>query len=109
MRTRLQTWLRIGGRTTTLSLNGLSLKDRRKPRPRHRERLQAEGPIFQAGEIVRKSGIYEAIHEDAHRQSHEVVLIEDDLFPSCDTCSERVRFRLVRSAPYIFTDEDFER
>ena len=28
-------------------------------------------------------------------------------FPACETCESRVRFRLVRTAPYIFQDEDF--
>jgi len=27
-------------------------------------------------------------------------------FPSCDQCGEKVRFRLIRTAPYIFDDED---
>ena len=33
-------------------------------------------------------------------------MIAGDSFPECDTC--RVRFRLVRTAPYIFQDADFE-
>ena len=59
--------------------------------------------------MVRESGIYEAIHEGEHRGAHEVVLIESDLFPPCDTCSDQIRFRMVRTAPYIFTDTDFEK
>jgi len=31
----------------------------------------------------------------------------EDLFPVCDQCDTRVRFKLVRTAPYIFDDEDF--
>jgi hypothetical protein len=31
-----------------------------------------------------------------------------DAFPACDTCLEKVRFRLLRTAPYIFDDDDFE-
>jgi hypothetical protein len=58
---------------------------------------------------VVQSGIYEAIHEKGHRAPHEVVMVESDLFPSCDTCSDQVRFKLIRTAPYIFTDEDFEK
>jgi hypothetical protein len=76
---------------------------------RHREGLQSRGQTYQAGDNVRQSGIYEAVHDAAHRGPHEVVMIEADLFPPCDTCSDRVRFRLVRTAPYIFTDEDFEK
>jgi hypothetical protein len=67
-----------------------------------------EGREFKAGDPVTESGIYEAIHEGAHREPHEVVMVKADLFPACDTCAEKVRFKLVRSAPYIFNDIDFE-
>jgi hypothetical protein len=77
-------------------------------RPRHRS-PHSEGLIFKAGEVVKESGIYEAIHEASHRDPHEVVMIEANLFPPCDTCCERVCFRMVRTAPYIFTDQDFEK
>jgi hypothetical protein len=35
-------------------------------------------------------------------------MISGEHFPDCDTCKEKVRFHLVRTAPYIFQDEDFE-
>jgi hypothetical protein len=90
--------------------SGTTASDGRGKRPRqHWEGPHSHGQSFRAGEIVRRSGIYEPIHEGAHREPHEVVMVESDLFPSCDTCSGRVRFRLIRTAPYIFTDEDFER
>ena len=66
-------------------------------------------PAFKAGDVIPQSGIYETIHENAHRGPHEVVMIQYDMFPPCDTCADQVRFRLIRSAPYIFSDEDFER
>ena len=75
----------------------------------HRKAPSSPRETYRAGEIVRQSGIYEAIHEAAHRGPHDVVMIESDLFPPCDTCSDEVRFRLIRTAPYIFTDEDFEK
>jgi len=82
----------------------------RKQRPRHDLTPPPSHSNFSlSGEVVRESGIYEVIHEGPHRDSHEVVLLASDLFPSCDICSERVLFRLVRSAPYIFTDRDFEK
>jgi hypothetical protein len=87
----------------------LSSSDRGKPPRRGWTHGRTPAQTFQAGEIVQQSGIYEAVHESGHRQPHEVVLIEADLFPPCDICAEDVRFRLVRSAPYIFTDVDFER
>lgn len=47
------------------------------------------------------------VHDRGHRESHEAVMHRDDLFPVCDQCDMRVRFKLVRTAPYIFDDEDF--
>ena len=75
----------------------------------HRKTVSSQRETYRAGDVVRQSGIYEAIHEGSHRGPHDVVMIESDLFPPCDTCSDQVRFRLVRSAPYIFTDADFEK
>ena len=63
---------------------------------------------YRAGDTVRQSGIFEVIHDRSHRDAHEVVMISGERFPDCETCKERVRFRLVRTAPYIFQDEDFE-
>src|SRR5579859_4522801 len=75
----------------------------------HRKEQASPRETYRAGDIVKQSGIYEAVHEGAHRGPHDVVMIESDLFPPCDTCSDQVRFRLLRSAPYIFTDADFEK
>jgi len=63
---------------------------------------------YRAGDSVRQSGIYEVVHDRAHREVHEVVMISGESFPDCETCKDKVRFRLVRTAPYIFQDEDFE-
>jgi hypothetical protein len=60
------------------------------------------------GDVVRQSGIYEVVHDREHRAAHEVVMIAGDAFPNCETCDQNVRFRLVRTAPYIFQDQDFE-
>ena len=63
---------------------------------------------YRSGDSVRLSGIYEVIHDRNHRETHEVVMISNEPFPDCETCQDKVRFRLVRTAPYIFQDEDFE-
>jgi len=65
------------------------------------------GKVFLPGTPVPETGIYEVIHDRGHRESHEVVMHRSDLFPPCDQCEMRVRFKLVRTAPYIFDDEDF--
>ncbi len=65
-------------------------------------------PLFKPGDAVPESGIYEVIHDADHRQAHDAVMIMGNRFPTCETCNERVRFRIVRTAPYIFQDQDFE-
>ena len=65
--------------------------------------------MFLPGQLVVESGIYEVIHDKNHRQAHEAVMRCSDLFPVCDQCGLRVRFKLIRSAPYIFDDEDFSK
>jgi hypothetical protein len=79
-----------------------------RPSSRPRSPRGGEGKIFKSGDVVRETGIYQVLHESAHRTAHEVVMLATDVFPSCETCSTGVRFRLVRTAPYIFQDEDFE-
>jgi len=78
-----------------------------KSRPHSGEKSRS-GPIFSAGETVKQTGIYEVVHESGHRSPHEVVMLSGDAFTPCATCEAHVRFRLVRTAPYIFQDEDFE-
>ena len=69
---------------------------------------RASSETFRSGESVKQSGIYEVMHDAEHRASHDVVMLAGDVFPPCETCAERVRFQLVRTAPYIFQDADFE-
>jgi hypothetical protein len=68
--------------------------------------LSARG--FKPGDPVKQSGIYEVVHDREHRTAHDVVMIAGDAFPNCETCDLKVRFKLVRTAPYIFQDQDFE-
>ncbi len=63
---------------------------------------------YRPGDTVKQSGIFEVLHDGDHRAAHEVVMIAGDAFPTCETCDRNVRFRLVRTAPYIFQDQDFE-
>jgi len=75
------------------------------PRKFHSKR--GHGKMFLPGVPVPETGIYEVIHDRAHREPHEVVMHRGDPFPPCDQCEMRVRFKLIRTAPYIFDDEDF--
>jgi hypothetical protein len=75
--------------------------------PGHRRGPGKHGRIFLPGQPVPETGIYEVMHDRAHRVAHEAVMHREDLFPVCDQCDTRVRFKLIRTAPYIFDDEDF--
>ena len=68
---------------------------------------RGHGKVFLPGVPVPETGIYEVIHDRGHREPHEVVMHRGDPFPPCDQCDMRVRFKLIRTAPYIFDDEDF--
>ena len=81
--------------------------DQHSRRPQYKGRIEG-GPVYSAGNPVRETGIYEVTHDRAHRAPHDVVMLAGDVFPGCETCEARVRFRLVRTAPYIFQDPDFE-
>jgi hypothetical protein len=85
----------------------LRSKDPRSGPSRSRH-TRDDGPRYQPGDPIKETGIYEVIHDRDHRTAHEAVMLANDKFPACDTCFERVRFRLVRTAPYIFDDADFE-
>lgn len=67
-----------------------------------------DGRRYRPGDTIRQSGIYEVLHDREHRETHEAVMIGGERFPDCETCKDKVRFRLIRTAPYIFQDEDFE-
>ena len=97
-------WARAGqipGRRV-IAKRGEDDPKRHEPRQRGNHRT-----IYAAGQTIPESGIYEVMHENTHRATHESVLVKGDPFPHCDTCHDRVRFRVVRTAPYIFHDDDF--
>jgi hypothetical protein len=55
---------------------------------------------FSAGEMIAESGIYRVQHAP-HRRSHEVTLLQGELFPRCAVCKEQVRFELLQTAPRV--------
>ena len=92
-------------------LRRLSLEEGGGRRSKHSGRHMgpfAVGPAYKSGDPVRETGIYEVTHKVEHRAEHEVVLLTGDIFPRCETCQSEVAFRLIRTAPYIFQDADFE-
>lgn len=63
--------------------------------------------FYEPGEIVPRSGIYAVCHADGSEGSG--VFVGGDAFPLCSCCSDSVRYRLIRSVPYLYEDEDFRR
>lgn len=62
--------------------------------------------LHKPGDTVPESGIYEAIHH-SHRTPHHVAASAGGIFPGCNVCNGNVRFRLLRPAVPIESDEDF--
>jgi hypothetical protein len=52
---------------------------------------------YRPGEQVPASGVYLVTHVD-HRPEHAVTLLENETFPPCSVCTDKVRFRLERPA-----------
>jgi len=56
--------------------------------------------------LVSSSGVYEICHKNEPREW--VLLLREDVFKACDRCGVEVRYKLVRPAPHISEDRDFE-
>jgi len=67
---------------------------------------ERSGRVYAPDEEVSESGMYHVIHENGERDS--VVLLRATLFPACEDCGQRVRYKILQTAPYIFHDEDFK-
>ena len=64
------------------------------------------GRYARSGETILVSGIYR-VHHKQHRVPHEVTLIRNEIFPPCEKCHEAVRFRLLRAAADVSSEEEF--
>jgi hypothetical protein len=72
-----------------------------------RQASQASDCPYSPGEKVPSSGVYEICHREGSRT--RMVLVRDDLFPLCASCCEgHVRYKLLRAAPHISEDPDFD-
>jgi hypothetical protein len=71
----------------------------------HKPRSTRQG--YRPGDVITESGIYEVIHYRGHRETHDAVMVRGNQFPACEQCGASVRFKMKRTAPYIFHDEDF--
>ncbi len=96
---------RIAGSTRLESVRFRIKQDRPASGPPHRPRNRRAG--FRPGDVIAESGIYEVTHYRGHRATHDAVMVRGNQFPACDQCGASVRFKIKRTAPYIFHDEDF--
>jgi hypothetical protein len=65
------------------------------------------GLEFAPQQVVIQSGVYQVLHH-RHRFPHEATLLEGEIFPACQYCEDKVRFRLVLTAKRIELDFDFQ-
>lgn len=63
--------------------------------------------FYQPGDEVPESGVYQVLHY-RHRLYHEVVICRGGQFPSCAECGNNLRYRVVRTAPPIEEDRNFQ-
>lgn len=62
--------------------------------------------LFRPSDKVTQSGIYELLHDCENVGT--IVLLRTQQFPVCQDCGGRVRFRLLKAAPHIREDSDFQ-
>jgi hypothetical protein len=73
----------------------------------------ADEQILRCGEVVTRSGIYEAIHhhhrsdEESGNEAGALIALRGEMVRPCHTCGELVCLRLVYAAPHISEDGDF--
>jgi hypothetical protein len=66
------------------------------------------GDVFKPGDKVQSSGIYQVTHDNRHASEHEVTCVYGKIFPPCKGCGNHPRFKLVRAAQHIESNEHFK-
>ena len=66
------------------------------------------GDIFNIGDKVPNSGIYDVLHDSHHQQKHQVTCVFEEPFPPCHGCGNEVQFRLAIKALHILHDPEFK-
>jgi hypothetical protein len=69
-------------------------------------REQPSKRTFAPDEEIPESGIYQVVHGTGETDS--IVFLRGGMFPACEHCGIQVRYLVLRTAPYIFDDEDFK-
>jgi hypothetical protein len=73
-----------------------------------RQDIHPDEVLLRCGEIVPKSGIYEALHGAAHgNEAAPVIAVRGEMVQPCSYCGQELRLRLIYMAPHISEDSDF--
>jgi len=64
--------------------------------------------IFGAGEKAPCSGLYKAIHKE-HCEGHEVIVLYEEILPSCVQCGGAVLFALAELSVHVYAHPLFAR
>jgi hypothetical protein len=67
------------------------------------------GDTFRPGEKVPNSGMYDVIHDGAHKDRHQVTCANNDPFPPCRHSGQHVRFRLAIAAIHVNSHDHFKK
>jgi hypothetical protein len=60
--------------------------------------------MFKAGDLVRTSGVYAALHSTPHRLIQRVMYVEGDRFQRCRLCPLGVLYRLEQPGIPVSTN-----
>ena len=64
--------------------------------------------VIKPGDRAVFSGVYQVIHGEEHAQAHYVTVVCGDVFPSCQTCMNKVRFEIALSAVHVKVHRHFK-
>jgi hypothetical protein len=53
------------------------------------------------GDICQTSGIYRVVHDTAHKQPHEITMVQGKTFPPCEIRGCHVSYTLVRKTEHL--------
>ncbi len=71
--------------------------------------MKKDTKLFQPGDKVPISGIYEVIHDsldgELHAHPHPVIAKEGEVFPKCKICHDSVRFRLAQAIEHLYEND----
>lgn len=72
-----------------------------------------ERDVFNPGDKVPVSGIYDVIHDTVdghpHTDSHQITAISGKVFPPCRGCQTSVQYRLFLAAEHVDAHAHFRR